>query len=124
MKKGKLQPPPEENESDIIFETVDRYNTIVSLSRATGEGKILVYHPEVADYLQEAQTVIEEPNVIIVDSLRETTWTFAKLGLGKDEFKGLYLRTIVQYAGVGGRVASVYFTDDLPKGRLKWIEKK
>jgi hypothetical protein len=109
---------PKLKRNEIVFETTDIYNIPITLSRATWEEKIKVDHPEVEDYLNEAKTTIEDPDVVIADSLRETTKIFSRFGMGKGQYHNLHLRTIVQYAGVGGRVASIHFANTLPKGKI------
>lgn len=119
----KLKRKPKLRTVNTVFETTDIFNVPVSLPLATWEEHIKVYHPEIEEYLTEAKGVIEDPNVVSIDTETQMTKIFSGLGLGRGRFKKLYLRTIVQYGGVRGRVATIHFADTLPRGKIIWIRK-
>ena len=95
---------------DVIFETVDIYNVIVSLTADTWYEHILVRHPEVGAYIEEIQRSIEHPHVV---SRKATTRFYRVIDAGKNEYAGLYLTSVVNISGVGGTVSTAYFESNI-----------
>lgn len=77
-------------------------------------------HPEVAEYLEEAQQVIADPDGVI--ELTSNARLLYAYGLGRDRYKNCYLGVVVYYRRQGdsetGVVATYYFHRTLPKGRV------
>ena len=108
-----------------VFETKDRYGVTVRLSRHTYECH-LVYRPEMADYIEEAKTTIEDPDIIKID--KGGCHHHWRGGLGKGQrFGKCYVEVLVHYHfaedHMEGRVASYWLPRKIGKGTVKWKRK-
>lgn len=109
-----------------VFETKDRYGVTVRLSRHTYECH-LVYHPEIADYIEEAKTTIEAPDIIKIDE--GGCHHHYRGGLGKGQkFRNCYVEVLVHYHPVEdhieGKVATYWLQRKIRKrGKVRWRRK-
>ena len=100
----------------VKFEVEDRAGRKVRLREDVYE-RHLEKHPEMADYLEEAQTAIRDPEWELDDA---GTTCYVRLGLGKGKFEKLFLKIPVYYAGGVGEVATFYFTPGVGRGDVVW----
>lgn len=98
------------------FEVKDRHGRPVRL-RVSVYDKHIVKHPEMADYLDEIQDAIRDPDWELDD---EGTTVFVSLGLGRDEFEKLFISIPVYYAGGRGEVATFHFKKGVGRGDIVW----
>lgn len=112
-----------------VFQVSDYNGILVTLSRQVWQDKILSPgpggHPEVADYLDEIQKAIVEPNVAFESTHRQDVQLLYRLGVDVGRYEGLHLVVVVKYVqeaqGVRGYVSTVYLTHKLySRGRILW----
>lgn len=82
--------------------------------------------PEIEQYVQEAQVTVQDPDVVA--EAHSGAVALFRYGLGRNEFRGLYLRVIVYYRGKpeAGTVATYHFTDEIGdvqiiEHRYQWV---
>ncbi|HZQ07885.1 MAG TPA: hypothetical protein VFD70_14975 [Anaerolineae bacterium] len=118
--------------TDFIFEVRDYEGARVLLGTAEWKKKILsrapIGHPEVADYLDEIQTTISDPDVVFESTKRADARLFYKLNAGKREYADKHLVIVVKYVEEQkervGYVSTVYLARGLyARGRIVWQRK-
>ena len=111
--------------TDWVFETQDRDDNTVRLSRTRWNRHILVKHREVGQYLAETQDVILSSTIGTVDG--GGAYHLSTLGAVGGKWKNLYLEVVVRYEDTGdtktGTVPTIHFNDSAPKGDLRWLVK-
>ena len=106
------------SEADLVFETIDYNNTPVVLSQATWQAKAgndePGEHPEVRDYLGDAQLTIEQPDLVFQGTRDERSRRFYRLSAGRGRFVGQHLLVVVKYVaeptGLCGYVSTLYLS--------------
>ena len=101
--------------SIFVFEIFDWKQRKVRLNRKTYEIHCN-YRPETPLYLPEAQQVISDPDVVLLNDKGATL--LYRFGLGKSQFSNLYLQVVVYYESKNnspeiGKVATYFFTDEI-----------
>ena len=116
-------------QSECVFETTDYQGTPVVFSRATWQAKVgndgPGTHPEIGDYLEDVQAVIESPDRVFQSTRDERSRIFYKLHGGRDAFTGKHLVVVVKYvreaAGLRGYVSTAYLSRAVySRGVLVW----
>lgn len=100
------------DDSPYVFDIYDWKQRKVRLNRKTYE-RHCIYRPETSQYLHEAQQVILDPDVVLLNDKGATL--LYRRGLGKPN---LYLQVVVYYtlkknSPEIGKVATYHFTDEL-----------
>jgi len=117
------------SEADLVFETIDYNNTPVVLSQATWQAKAgndePGEHPEVRDYLGDAQLTIEQPDLVFQGTRDERSRLFYRLSAGRGRFVGKHLVVVVKYVaeptGLCGYVSTLYLSRTVyAKGEQLW----
>lgn len=113
-----------EQHEELVFEVRDRHGTLVRLRKSVYE-KHLPKHPEMADYIEEAQQTIADPDHELVDDEAEGKSTiYYRLGLGRGAFEKCFVMVPVYYQktlwGEVGEVATLHLTRRIGRGRLTW----
>ena len=117
------------SEADLVFETIDYNDTPVVLSQATWQAKAgndrPGEHPEVRDYLRDAQLTIEQPDLVFQGTRDERSRLFYRLSAGRGRFVGKHLVVVVKYVaeptGLCGYVSTLYLSRTVyAKGEQLW----
>lgn len=117
------------SETDLVFETVDYSNTPVVLSKMVWQTKAgndePGEHPEVRDYLGDAQLTIEQPELVFQSTRDERSCLFYRLSAGRGRFVGKHLVVVVKYVaestGICGYVSTLYLSRTVyAKGEQLW----
>ena len=107
-----------------IFETKDREGVIVRMSKDTYE-RHLPIHPEIADYIEEAELTVQDPELIIRDD--DNCYHHYRLGLGRGKYKKCYVRVLVNYRHrrrkKEGIVSSYWLSRTVGEGEVIWMKK-
>ena len=100
-----------------MFQITDAFGNTIRLTRWTYESHLAV-HPEIADYLAEAEQTLQEPSN--VEAGRDGAVHFFKAGLGRGKFQHCHVHVIVRYdvasdaaikAGETAGVVATYWLD-------------
>ena len=105
-------------ETALVFSTIDYSNTPVVLSWATWRAKagnaVPGEHPEICDYLDDARSTIERPDVVFYSTRDARCRLFYRLSVGRGSFVGKHLVVVVKYiaegAGERGYVSTLYLS--------------
>lgn len=116
-----------------VFSTVDYSHTPVVLSWATWRAKagnaVPGEHPEIRDYLEDARSTIERPDIVFQSTRDARCRLFYRLSVGRGSFIGKHLVVVIKYiaeeAGERGYVSTLYLSRTVyARGAQLWPEIK
>ena len=102
------------SDAPYIIDAYDWKSRRVRMTRRTFERHV-PYHPEIVDYIGEAQEAIADPDIVLeADNGANYLYRF---GLGRSPFSRLWLMVVVYYQSSRheeeGTIATYFFTDSL-----------
>jgi hypothetical protein len=105
-------------ERELTLDTKDYQGRRIVLTTRTFRRHIPI-HPEITDYLREADEAISDPDGVI--ELESGASFLYRYGLGRTLFSNTYLGVVVHYKPEGTSERGVVATFHLPKGRVARI---